>query len=34
MSHIYPEASVHISEIIYLRKFSYATVLVQNVKEY
>lgn len=32
MSHIYPEASVYISEIIYFGKFSYPTVLVQNVK--
>lgn len=33
MSHIYPEASVHISKIIYFRKFSYPTVLVQNVEK-
>lgn len=32
MSYVYPEASVHISEIIYFREFSYPTVMVQNLK--
>jgi len=32
MSRVYPEALVHISEIIYFREFNYPIIVMQHIK--